>query len=138
MHAQCTCIHTHTGLAGRGARGNIHTDWPCWPGCKGEHTHTLALLAGVQGGTYTHTGLAGLDVRGNIHTHRPCWPGCKGEHTHTQAGVQGGTREYQEDNKNWSKRVYSMSKNVENVSLKKGDVMLSVASFIRYFLKWHP
>ena len=55
------------------------------------YTHTLALLAGVQGGTYTHTGLAGLDVRGNIHTHRPCWPGCKGEHTHTQAGVQGGT-----------------------------------------------
>ena len=55
------------------------------------YTHTLVLLAGVQGVTYTHTGLAGRDARGNIHTHWSCWPGCKGEHTHTQARVQGGT-----------------------------------------------
>ena len=106
------------------------------------YTHTLVLLAGVQGvtythtglagrvqgGTYTHTGLAGLDARGNIHTHRP---GCKGEHTHTLAW------EYQEDNKNWSKSVLHKQE-CRDVSLKKGDVMLSVASFIWYFLKWHP
>ena len=49
-------------------------------------------------------------------------------HTHTQAGVQGGTREYQEDNKNWSKSVLH-EQECRDVSLKKGDAMLSVASY---------
>ena len=74
--------------------GNIHTHWRRLLGCKGEHTDTLVLLAGVQGGTYRHAGLTGGGARGNIQTHWSCWRGCKGEHTHTLvllAGVQRRT-----------------------------------------------
>ena len=79
-----TCMHS----------AHAYTHWSCWPGCKGEHTHTQA---GVQGGTYTHTGLAGRGARENIHTHRP---GCKGE--------QGNIRK----TRRTGVKVYSISKNV--------------------------